>query len=284
MELLRVLTRHDAMFGPHDVLAIVRHQLGLIAEHRGIARGELRNRLLRVESRWAEFASWLSNDTGDSRNRDSWGDRSLQLAHEAGHPDMVAWVLMRQSQWACNRPEPRRVVAFADAACRTPGASEHIRAVSALQEAQGHALANDAVSCERSIANAYRLLDDVDTTQTPQEDLGRQDINPSYVLAAEARCWVQLRPRNTIAMLEDALRRWPHDRTRGRGIHQARLALACAAADEPDRAAAAGIKALDIAQTTKSDLTVRQLKHLDRQLAAYDTPAAADFHEAFATL
>jgi hypothetical protein len=103
-------------------------------------------------------------------------------------------------------------------------------------------------------------------------------------MAAEARCWVKLRPRKAIGLLEDALRAWPRERTRGRGIHQARLALACAAAGQPDRAADEGITALSIAQVTKSDLTMRELKRLDRKLAACDAPAAADFHEAFAAI
>ncbi|MEA2232697.1 MAG: hypothetical protein QOD83_2513 [Solirubrobacteraceae bacterium] len=85
-------------------------------------------------------------------------------------------------------------------------------------------------------------------------------------------------------MLEDVLRLWPQDRARGRGIHHARLALACAADNEPERAAAEGVKALGIVQTTKSDVTVRELKRLDRELATYDTPAAADLHEAYAAL
>lgn len=61
-------------------------------------------------------------------------------------------------------------------------------------------------------------------------------------------------------------------------------ALGCAAAGEPDRAAGEGVKALDIAQRTGSDMIVRELKRLDRQLAASDRPEATNFREAFATL
>jgi hypothetical protein len=283
-QLLCVLSRHDAMFGPYEVLDAARHELDLIAQHRRVTRGALRMEFLRVESWWSEFASWLSNDTGDVRNRDSWGDHALRLAQEAEHEDMVAWVLMRQSQWACNRPDPPRVIAFAEAARRTPRASRQIRALCALQEAQGHALANDAASCERSIGHAHGLLAGAEEAHSPPRNLGRQEVSPAYVMAAEARCWVKLRPRKAIGLLEDALRAWPRERTRGRGIHQARLALACAAAGQPDRAADEGITALSIAQVTKSDLTMRELKRLDRKLAACDAPAAADFHEAFAAI
>jgi hypothetical protein len=53
--------------------------------------------------------------------------------------------------------------------------------------------------------------------------------------------------------------------------------------DVLDRAAADGMKALDMARTTKSDMTMRELERLDAGLAACDVPAAADFREQFAT-
>ena len=85
-------------------------------------------------------------------------------------------------------------------------------------------------------------------------------------------------------MFEDALGLWPRGSTRGRGIHQAGLALACAHGGEPERAASEGLKALDIAHSTRSRIVMRRLEQLDHQLAIYDVPAAADFREAIATL
>ena len=82
-------------------------------------------------------------------------------------------------------------------------------------------------------------------------------------------------------MLEGALRDWPQDRTRGLGVQQARLALALAD-DDLDRAASEGMRALEMARATKSDMTMRELRTLDRRLAACDTAAAADFREALA--
>jgi transcriptional regulator with XRE-family HTH domain len=285
MKLLIVLDHHDAMFGPHDVLATVRHQIGMIAEHRRVARGELRTQLLRVEARWAGFASWLSVDAGDSQMHDYWADRAVRLARDTGYDDMVAWMRMRQSQWAIRRPDPRRAIAFAEAGRGTLGATGQIRAMCALREAHGHALANDAASCERRVADAHTLLDEAHGDDDPAwHGLGQYGASRPYVLAGEARCWLRLRPAKAIAMFEHALETWPRDRTRGRGIHQARLALACAAAGQPERAAAEGLVALDIARTTRSDVTVQELTRLDRRIAACDAPAAGDFHEAFATL
>jgi hypothetical protein len=286
MRLMQVLYRHDAMFGPQDMVAPVRHELGLIAAHRDVARGDVRTALLRVESRWALFASWLGHDTGDNRARDHWAERALALAQEAGYQDMVAWVLLRQSQWATTREETRLAIALAEAAARTPGTSTRMRGLCELRKAHGHAFASDAASCERSLAIAYGgLLDRTQiTADDPCDELGSQDLTAPYVLAAEARCWLRLRPSKAIGMLEDTLRVWPRDRARGHGVHRARLALACVAADEPDRAATEGLKALDVARATRSDVTLRELKRLDQQLATSDLPAAADFHEALATL
>jgi transcriptional regulator with XRE-family HTH domain len=281
IRLLHVLDAHDAMCGPHDALASVRNEINLITQHRHIAKGELHRQLLRVEARWAQFASWLSNDVGDRQHRDAWLDQALRLAEEADYPEMVAYVLMRQSRWAVEDRDARRAIALARAAGRTPRATERVRALCALHEAQGHALAHDADSCERSVADADDLLDRAKAPPSPWDDLARNEVNAPAVLVADARCWLWLRPAKAIGMLDDAVRIWPRNRLRSRGIQQARLALACAAADEPERAAAEGIKALSIAHATKSDGIVRELRCLDRQLAVCDVPAAGDFHEAF---
>jgi transcriptional regulator with XRE-family HTH domain len=286
-KLLRVLGRHDAAFGPHEVIALVRQELGLITEHRRVARGELRAQLVGVESRWAWFASWLSHDTGDWHRRDSWTARALRLAEAAEDDDMVAWVLMWQSRWAAMRHDAPRAITLADTARQTRGTTDTIRGLCALREAHGHALANDGASCERTLADAHGLLDRAvpGDQATPWDDLGRQNLgSPPCVLADEARCWLCLQPHTAIRTFEHVLRLWPRERVRGRGIQHARLALACAAADDPERAAAEGVTALEIARATRSDTTRRELKRLDRRLATCDAPAAADFREAFAAL
>jgi hypothetical protein len=58
-----------------------------------------------------------------------------------------------------------------------------------------------------------------------------------------------------------------HHRGRDRGLHQARLAVACAAAGELDRAHAEGRKALAITRTTKSSGAARELKRLGAALS-----------------
>jgi transcriptional regulator with XRE-family HTH domain len=257
--LLAVLDQHDAMYGPRDVLATVRHELRLIAEHRRVARGALRTELLRVEARWTEFAAFLSNDTGDSRHRDAWTERALQLGVAAEDPDIVALARMRQGQWAVQRLDARRAIAFAEDALGTPGTSAQTRARCALRAAHGHALANDDSSCERRLADASKAADNLAVSPGA--------VTPINVRANEARCWGWMRPQQAIPLYETVMREWPRDQMRDGGLHQARLALACAAAGEHDRAKAEGRKALAIARTTKSSVAARELTRLRDALA-----------------
>jgi hypothetical protein len=69
-------------------------------------------------------------------------------------------------------------------------------------------------------------------------------------------------------MYESALREWPRDRARDGGLHQARLALACAVAGQHDRVTVEGRKALAIARTTKSSIAARELEHLRQTIAS----------------
>jgi transcriptional regulator with XRE-family HTH domain len=257
--LLDVLSRHDDAFGPHDVLAVVRHQLTLIAAHRQVARDALRTQLLRVESRWAEFAAFLSNDVGQTRRRDVYTDRALQLAREADDRDGTALALMRQGQWAVQELDAQRAVAFTQAALQVPGTSAQVRARCALRAANSHALAGDEPACQRRLDDAYELAE---PSGTPGA------VTRVAVRATEARSWLWMQPRRAIGLYEDALREWPRGQVRDGGVQQARLALACAAAGERGRAEAEGRKALAIARTTRSSVAARELKQLGEALAA----------------
>jgi hypothetical protein len=284
LRLLHVLTRHSAMHGPGELLGPVRHQIGMIAEHRELARGRLRTELLRVESRWSDRAASLSNQTGDPRRRDAWTDHALALAREAGDADMVAELLERRGQWATVELDARGTIGFAEAALRVPGARVQTRAQAAMRAALGHALAGDAAACERMLAHTAHLLARLpgDEPVRPLDDVFRYAVSAPYVRAAGARCWLALRPSKAIGRYDDALDRWPRDERCDGALHRARLAIACAAAGEPDRAAQEGAKALGIGRATGSDLIRRELARLDQRLAVFDTPSAAGFREAFA--
>lgn len=251
--LLRLLDRHDSMFGPRDVLAVVQRELRVIAEHRQAATGALRVELLGVESRWTEFAAFLAGDAGQWRPRAAYTDRAARLAEAADDPDTAALAWMRRSQWAIEAGDGRRAVAFAEAALRVPGASEATRGRCDLRAALGHALAGDAAVCQRHLDAARPL----------EERCGTPGAATLYnVRSYEARCWLWMQPSKAIPLYESALSEWPRDEPRCRGVHHGRLALAYAVTGERDWAEAEGRKALVILRSTGSSAIRADLKRL----------------------
>ena len=265
-DLLNLLGRHDALFGPCDVLTTVRRELSLITAHREVARGELRVQLMRVEARWAGLAAWLSNDMGDHAVRDAWTNRALRLAQEAAYPDMMAFARWQQVQWAAQERDGRRASRLAEAGLRIRGTGAQIRALCSSWAAIGYGITNDAAACERYIVDAYRLEAADDSPAPPWA--GGFRVTHTYVRMTEARCWLAMRPTKAITLYEGALRDWPRHEARAGGLHQARLARACAATGERDRARAEGRKALAIAQATKSITIERELRRLGTELRA----------------
>jgi transcriptional regulator with XRE-family HTH domain len=256
-QLLSLLGRHDAAFGPHEVLAVVQRELSIIIANREVARGELRVKLLRIEARWTQFLSWLTSDAGEGGRRGALANRALGLAREGSDPDMAAYVLMRLSHWS---NDARRATDLAQAGRRI-ATTDGVRALCAVKEARGHALGGDATACERALDAA------VSCDAATNVDYGGLKVSPGYMRAEEARCWLQLDPRRAIRLYEDALRRWPRDRPRGRSIQRARLALACAGAGEHDRAQAEGRAAMTAARSTRSSIAARELQRLGQTLS-----------------
>jgi transcriptional regulator with XRE-family HTH domain len=258
-QLLAIVGTHDAAHGPHGVLGAVRRELRLIAEYREIARGELRTELMSVEGRWVVYAAWLCEDTGDRRGRTALLERALCLAREADHPDLIAWTRARQAQWT----DAARAIRLAQAGLRTPRADAHTRALCTVRAAHGHAQIGNVQATKRMLAQAYMLA---------AQDSAPPPLSASIPLAEhvvrcwEARCWAVLSPARGVALLDDLLRDWPRGRTRDGGLYLARLANACAAAGQPDRARAEGAKALTVARTTRSSVAARELTQLTAAL------------------
>jgi transcriptional regulator with XRE-family HTH domain len=260
--LLAVLGAADDAHGPREILEIARRELRLIAEHRTAARGALRAELMRVESRWATHAGWLCEDAGDRRGRATLLDHALHLAREAGYPDVMAWARARQAQWS----DAPRAVRLAQTALRTPHATPQARVLCATRAAHAHARVGDSEAAERMIAEAERLA----TQESRPAPLSRNlRHNAEHdVRCWEARCWGALAPAKAIGLYEGVLRDWPRGEARDGGLFRARLATACAAAGELDRARAEGRKALATAKQTRSASTARELKQLGAVLSA----------------
>lgn len=73
-------------------------------------------------------------------------------------------------------------------------------------------MAGDAASCERHLAAAYDLIEDEDSPPPPWA--GEYRVTRTGTIAAQARCWLVLKPATSIVLHQDALREWPRAEAR----------------------------------------------------------------------
>ncbi|MGH2944365.1 MAG: hypothetical protein ACRDLN_16505, partial [Solirubrobacteraceae bacterium] len=234
LELRSVLTGQDDMFGA-AVLSLAARGTRIIGRQRSAARGGLRVDLMRVEARWEMLLAWLRDDLGDNHATVDI-ERALRLALEAQDSLMVGFVLARQAERAVRLGAADAAVGLAQAARRQRDLTIHVRALAALYEALGHALAGNAYACERRLDEAHRLAESSEDVDVAWDGLGRHYANRATVLASEARCRLRLgQAERALDAAEGALAGWPATRRRGGGLQRAGLAIACAAAGQTER-------------------------------------------------
>jgi len=148
--------RHaEDSLGSAAVLRPVLAQLAVAEDLAREARGPDRPALVHVAGQWAQFVGWLHANTGDRERADARLSQALQLAVEAGEVNLVSEVLSFQGHAAYVTGHPGPVIGLSQAAQRDRDAYPGQLAISAAQEAKGHAM-------EGRGADADRLLDEAD--------------------------------------------------------------------------------------------------------------------------
>jgi tetratricopeptide (TPR) repeat protein len=268
------------------VIAAMAAELPLLRAQRESSRAETRTELIRAESRWAEFVSWLSDNIGARRSGRQWIDRAGDLAREADDRPMVAYVLMRASQQALEHGQDvRGAVSMAEAAQREHELPPLVRALSAVREAQGHAILRERVPCERKLDEAHELIERTASPNDPWWINTGTHCTHNYVQAYEGHCWLLLEDSSrAITCFEQALESWPGIYRAEEAVQRARLATTHAANNDPDRAAAEGHRTLVIYEAAPSSRVLVELGRLDQQLARWPSVAEVQsFREGFIT-
>jgi transcriptional regulator with XRE-family HTH domain/tetratricopeptide (TPR) repeat protein len=264
------LSTADWLLGPHLVLGTVGGHLDLVQQLLPNIAGAKRVRLLQVGARYAEFASWLNQDSGNARAATHWADRAMEWAQEAGNPLMVSYVLVRKAnQAAATRDAPRTVGLAQSALQYRRRLTSRGQAVALQQLAVGHALAGNEVACQRALDTAAQLAER--SQQAGDEGPGRY-CTPAYIEMQRAASWIELgQPERAIDLFEDSLATLPSVHRRDRGVYLARLASAYALSGSPEIAVRKGWEALTVAQATGSRRITTELGQLRSRLASWES-------------
>jgi transcriptional regulator with XRE-family HTH domain len=273
--LLRTLDNYNAtdnLLGPHSLVNVVPQQLRFIESLIDHAHGKDRGQLLYVGARYAEFAGWLYQDAGALDTAMQLSNSALDLAQEAGHDMLGAYVLMRKSNIATDAQRPGLALKLADAAMsRTERLSPRMQAVVLRQRAHAQLQSGDLEGCAHTLDAAFQLAE-----QTPDSELDlAQYCTPEYLEMEAAHCWVEMgRATEAVAVLQQGLARWQPAYRRDLGLGLARLSVAHASREEADHAVYVAERALAIAMETRSSRISSQIDRVPALLAT----AGADDH------
>jgi hypothetical protein len=265
---------------PSVVLPTVVAQTHTLRGMAGTASSPVREELLRLAARYAEYAGWMAQEAGDDRGALWWTRVAVEMGAAAGDTELATYALIRQALITLYRDDAAGTVDLAQQAQADPHASPRVRGLAALREAQGHALACDYDQCQRALDRAAELLDSTETAA------GGPVIGSTSVAGASLSdlvagwCLHDLgRPQEAATILDQQMLAIPDTARRAYARFGARRALAYLAAGEVEHASILTGQVLDAAALVDSATVRHDLRRLAHTLARWRThPSVREVH------
>lgn len=232
---LRSLGQHTA---PSMVFPVAVSLANALRQLAASASPADRPETLRLAARFAEYAGWMAQESGDDRRALWWTDTAVAMAREGGDRNMGEYALVRRALVTMYAHDGLGTLELARHAQRDPSTSARVQGLAAKREAQGHALAGDPLSCERALERARTLL-----TSDPGDNGGPEILGSSHVGdpvgVVRGWCLVDLgRTEEAARLLDQECAALPVNAARARARFGVRRALAHALSGEVDHACA----------------------------------------------
>ncbi|WP_418190869.1 transcriptional regulator [Amycolatopsis albispora] len=251
---------------PGVVLPALVAQTHTIQQLASRAADRNRGELLLLAARYAEYAGWMAQESGDDKAALWWTDRAVEMADAGGDRDLAAYSLVRRALVTLYRDDAKQTVELAQHA-QTFSVPARIRGLAAQREAQGHALAGNRDACLRSLDQAQELLDRAEPAAGPV--LGTTNLaNP----AAMALGWCMFdmgRAGEAAEVLDREVGLIPAEALRTRARYGVRRALAHATANEIDHACDLTRDLLGLIEVVSSATITLDVQRLRRTLARF---------------
>ncbi|MGQ0776174.1 MAG: helix-turn-helix domain-containing protein [Pseudonocardiales bacterium] len=279
-QMRQVLIDNDNLFGPHQVIPMVREQLAIMAQLRPNWRGADQRELIRTQAQYSELCGWLYQDAGEHHLAELWLDRALGLSHLATDHDLTVYILTCKAWLANDMRMATDAIGVGEHALSMASPSSRIAVIAASRAAYGYALNGDHAKTPWAYDRARELLDTLD--DDPDSPYGPW-LNEKWIDRSETQSWAVLGDYSRAAQsFQNAIADYPGGYRRGRGLCVARTALAHAGDHEVEHAVTLGLEALPIGVQTGSARILTTLSQLNDKLARWSTvPAVADFRTAW---
>ena len=236
------------------------------------AAPQMRQDLLILGSRYAEYVGWLAQETGDEQAALWWTRRAVDLATEGGAHHFAMYGLVRHALVTLYRNDAEQTIALAKRA-QTSKTPMRIRGLAVQREAQGHALMGDYGACMRRLDRARRLLAS-DEAGLDMPIVGTTNLaDPAEMV--RGWCLYDLgRPRLAAEVIDSQMSQVPPQALRTRVRYGARRALAYAAAGDVEHACHLTGELLDSAIMLSSATIATDLRRLEWTLSRHPKNAS----------
>ncbi|MGW7411889.1 helix-turn-helix domain-containing protein [Streptomyces sp. NPDC054863] len=229
--------------------------------------------LLALCARFAEFAGWMAQESGDRTAALRWTDHAVELAEAAGDFDLASYALVRRGLVAYYRGDAAGTVALARQA-HSGRAPARVRGLAAQREAQGHALAGDYGACMRTLDRARELLSRSGTSDTSAPVLGTTHLTDPVSMITGWSLLDLGRPQRAAEALGRELAGVPAGARRTRARYGTRQALAHALAGDLDQACVLTTDLLKTVRAVDSATVALDLRRLGRALGRHPSHPA----------
>ncbi|MBF6071314.1 helix-turn-helix domain-containing protein [Nocardia farcinica] len=203
----------------------------------------------RMQARYAESLSWLSEERGDLAAAIYWIDRASQWGQASGWRDVAAYSFVRRSMLAISfTNDGHRAVDNAGAAFGIGGVSPRVKGLAEKQMAFGYALVGDENASLRALDRAMTYL--AMPLRDSDDLLGQRSVVHDDLFAIfRATCDIYLgRGDRVVPILRPRLTSLSSSSARTATITHAKLARAYANAGQPEEAAREALTALDASE------------------------------------
>jgi tetratricopeptide (TPR) repeat protein len=266
----------DRLMGSMCITGPIELQMPVIARACEVARGADRAEMLRFGCQFREFAGWAFQDAADLACAMHWTDRALDYALELGDQRIIAYTLMRKAMIATESGNPAQGLGIANSALACKDAlTPRLRAVILRQRSYSHAALGDVIASARDSDEA---VTEAVAGETQDEEDRAPYCTPTYAAMEAGASWVRLgHPKTALPILEQSRSEWlDPSQVRDYALCVSRLAMAYAAAGEPERACAAADEVAALAEGLGSRRVVSQVGLLYRRLDRWrQDPAVA---------
>ncbi|MFD3419921.1 helix-turn-helix domain-containing protein [Streptomyces decoyicus] len=258
--------------GPHVVLPALAAQTRSLCNVAAIAGPRTRQALLVIGSRYAEYAGWMAQESGDDAGALWWTDQAVALAKAGGDEHLATYALVRRALITFYAEDVEETVNLARKAIEA-APPPRIAGLAAQQEAQGHALAGDYTACMRSLDRARHYLARADADPSVPT-IGTRHISDPVTMVTGWCLYDLGRPRQAAEILDRETSTIPAQALRNQARYGVRRALAHVGAGQVDHACALVRGLLGTAGLVGSATIATDLRRVARALSRYRTHRA----------